>query len=310
MKIDRILGIIVYLLNHDCVSAGFLAEYFHVSVRTIQRDIICISNIGIPLYSANGKNGGYSIMQHYRLRNMNIHDDEQQIIRSALESLATSYTNDTLKVLIEKYNALIEREGGQKIFWDFSITRENKRVQMMNDMLAQAIRNRNYIRFDYRNARDKRSEQYVEPLAIHYKWYAWYLFSYSEAQKKYKTFKVARIHRLSIVNERATASHEAVEILMKRSEQEYYATCLRIEIRFTKEEADLVEEYFPDCLKEKVSEHEYKALIRVPAGERLWKALLLSFGDRIKVLSPEKYRRELIETAKGFLANYDIQLSR
>lgn len=35
MKTGRILGIIIYLMNHDNVSASYLAERFHVSVRTI-----------------------------------------------------------------------------------------------------------------------------------------------------------------------------------------------------------------------------------------------------------------------------------
>lgn len=55
MKIDRILEIIIYLINHDNVSASFLAERFHVSLRTIQRDMISISAIGIPVYSVSGK---------------------------------------------------------------------------------------------------------------------------------------------------------------------------------------------------------------------------------------------------------------
>lgn len=35
MKVDRILEIIIYLLNHDRVPASYLAKRFHVSVRTI-----------------------------------------------------------------------------------------------------------------------------------------------------------------------------------------------------------------------------------------------------------------------------------
>ena len=42
----------------------------------------------------------------------------------------------------------------------------------------------------------------------------------------------------------------------------------------------------------------------------MWKALLLSFSNRVKVVGPEDYRVELIETARKFLSNYDIQLSR
>ena len=76
MKTDRILGIIIYLMNHDNVPASYLSERFHVSVRTIQRDMISISTIGVPIYSESGKNGGYSILPTYKIKNSEIRSDE------------------------------------------------------------------------------------------------------------------------------------------------------------------------------------------------------------------------------------------
>ena len=70
MKLDRLLGIIIHLLNHENVSASRLAERFQISVRTIQRDIISISSAGIPVYSVNGRFGGYSILPAYRMKNI------------------------------------------------------------------------------------------------------------------------------------------------------------------------------------------------------------------------------------------------
>ena len=49
MKIDRLLKIVIYLLNHENVSARDLAERLHVSVRTIQRDMVSIAEAGIPV---------------------------------------------------------------------------------------------------------------------------------------------------------------------------------------------------------------------------------------------------------------------
>lgn len=175
MKTDRILEIIIYLMNHDNVSARYLAEKFHVSVRTIQRDMISISAIGVPIYSENGKKGGYSILPTYKIKNINIRSDEQ---------------------------------------------------------------------------------------------------------------------------------------LMKESEQAYYKTSIPIEVQFANEETVLMQEYFPDCPIEQISENRKRMFIDVPAKERLWKALLLSLGDRVKVIGPEEYKRELIQTAQNFLSNYDTQLSR
>ncbi len=228
MKVDRILEIIIYLFNHDNVPASYLAERFHVSVRTIQRDIVSISSIGIPVYAEGGKYGGYSILPTYKMKNSDIRNDEQQMIMKALESLATSYTNDTLKSLLEKYNAIIEKQGGQKVFWDFGVTRENNQVQAINALLEKAIAERRHITFDHRNASGEKSNPYVEPLAIHYKWYAWYLFAYSPEKKQYRTYKVARIQNLSINETSSVMEHGNIEKLMKDSEKAYYQTCYDI----------------------------------------------------------------------------------
>lgn len=294
MKTDRILGIIIYLMNHNQVSASYLAERFHVSVRTIQRDMISISAIGVPVYSESGKNGGYSILSTYKIENCEIRSDEQQMIIRALESLATSYTNDTLNSLIEKYNIIVEKEGGQKVFWDFGVTKENAGVQSNNQLLEQAISQKRYVTFEYCNADGRKSTPMVEPLAIHYKWYAWYLFAYFDDKKQYRTYKIARIQNLKELDMVSTIDHGDVKKLMRESEQAYYRTSIPIEVQFANEETVLMKEYFPDCPIEQISENTKRMFIDVPAKERLWKALLLSFGNKVKVIGPEEYKRELI----------------
>ena len=289
MKVDRLLEIIIYLFNHENVSASHLADRFQVSVRTIQRDMISISSAGIPVYSTGGKNGGYSILPTYQMKNANIKSEEQQMIVRALESLATSYTNRTLQSIMEKYNAIVEREGGQKVFWDFSVTRENQMVQDTNALLEHAIEGRNLVHFDYCNANGECSHPRIEPLAIHYKWYAWYLFAWSEEKKGYRTFKIARMKNLQIENKVSSMKHENVEQLMRDSEQAYYKTCISIEVHFDKKDQGLIEEYFPDCPIEVLEENLCRTFLDVPAKERLWKALLLSFGDKVKVISPADY---------------------
>lgn len=41
-----------------------------------------------------------------------------------------------------------------------------------------------------------------------------------------------------------------------------------------------------------------RIFIDVPAKERLWKALLLSFGNRVKVIGPEEYKNQIIAFGK------------
>ena len=63
MKIDRLLGITIYLLNHNRTTAQRLADRFEVSVRTIIRDIDTLCMAGIPVVSSYGVDGGYEILE-------------------------------------------------------------------------------------------------------------------------------------------------------------------------------------------------------------------------------------------------------
>ncbi len=67
MKINRLLAIVVILLNREKISASELAEKFEVSVRTIYRDIEAINLAGIPIVSQVGSNGGFYIIDNYKI---------------------------------------------------------------------------------------------------------------------------------------------------------------------------------------------------------------------------------------------------
>ena len=64
MKIDRLIGITMYLLNRNIVSAQELANKFEMSVRTIVRDMEALNLAGIPISSSTGASGGYEITQN------------------------------------------------------------------------------------------------------------------------------------------------------------------------------------------------------------------------------------------------------
>ena len=67
MKIDRLVSIIMILLDKERIGAQELADMFEVSPRTIYRDIDAINMAGIPVHSTSGVGGGFEIMQNYKL---------------------------------------------------------------------------------------------------------------------------------------------------------------------------------------------------------------------------------------------------
>lgn len=73
--------------------------------------------------------------------------------------------------------------------------------------------------------------------------------------------------------------HDDIKKRMEESEQAYYQTCSQIDIRF------------------QLEGEECRSFIDVPEKERLWKALLLSFGNRVRVAGPGSCQEELTLTA-------------
>ena len=67
MKLDRLLGILTVLLQHNLVTAPQLAKKFEVSRRTIGRDIDALCQAGIPVVTHQGGGGGISIADGYKL---------------------------------------------------------------------------------------------------------------------------------------------------------------------------------------------------------------------------------------------------
>ncbi|HOV12847.1 MAG TPA: HTH domain-containing protein, partial [Spirochaetota bacterium] len=107
MKLDRLLSIIVILLNRDRVSAKELAERFEVTVRTIYRDIDAINLSGIPIISYSGNNGGFGILENFKLDKHYLSMEEMTSILSALKGINKTLEDKTIDTTIEKIRSLV-----------------------------------------------------------------------------------------------------------------------------------------------------------------------------------------------------------
>ena len=105
MKTDRLLGITIYLLNHGRTSAQALARRFEVSSRTIARDIDALGLAGIPVVSVQGADGGYEILETFRMERQIAGQIDYAYIVAALQGLSTAYSSTELDALLEKMRA-------------------------------------------------------------------------------------------------------------------------------------------------------------------------------------------------------------
>ena len=87
MKIDRLIGIIMILLQRDKATVAELAERFEVSARTINRDVEDICKAGLPLVTVQGYRGGISFAEGYKIDKTFFTREELQSILTGLKGI-------------------------------------------------------------------------------------------------------------------------------------------------------------------------------------------------------------------------------
>ena len=102
MKIDRQLGILSILLQAETVTAPYLAGIFEVSRRTINRDVEDLCKAGLPIVTRQGKDGGISIIDGYKIDKTMLTRDEMQDILAGLRSLDSVNGTNRYGQMMEK----------------------------------------------------------------------------------------------------------------------------------------------------------------------------------------------------------------
>ncbi len=106
-KVERLISIIMILLRKDVVSTKEFAQLFNVSKRTILRDIETLSLSNIPIYSIIGINGGYGIMDEYKVDKRLLSSSDLENILTALGGLEQILISEEVEITIKKIEAMV-----------------------------------------------------------------------------------------------------------------------------------------------------------------------------------------------------------
>lgn len=308
MRIDRMLAIVIMLLNKDRVSARELSNKFEVSIRTVYRDIDAINLAGIPIVSFSGNNGGFGILDNYKLDRQLLSLDDMLSILTALKGINNTLEDKYLTNAIDKITSLVPKEKADELNqhfenviidllpWTFN-DEQKKILKMIHDAIKENI----IIQFDYKNLKSEKITRMVEPMSLVFKGYSWYLFGFCGNKKDYRIFKLSRIGNLLITEKifkRRNYSYRDFFIEDKKAQN-----LINIKLRFSPEVKDIVEEYYGDD-KINIDDDGY-LIVELNMPEDRWiYSNILSFGEHVEVLSP-LYLREIIkDKAKKITEKY------
>jgi predicted DNA-binding transcriptional regulator YafY len=300
LKINRLLAIVVILLNRKKISASELAEKFEVSVRTIYRDFEAISMSGIPIVSQAGNNGGFYILDNYKINHQFLTLEDMISIVDALKNMNKFLNDKKVDAAIEKVKSIVPDEKKpafdlhfkQMVIdnspWGFKKSEEEI---LKYKIIHSSLENKKCISFDYRNSKGEYDFRKVEPLTLVFKGFYWYLFSFCKLRNDYRFFKLSRMEHLNLSNEQTNDNRISYKEYMNTNKSE--RTPIRVILKFSPKVRYRIE----DCFHKDEMEFQEDDSILVDTyfGEDEWVySMILSYGEYVEVIEPT-HIREIIK---------------
>jgi len=304
-KTERLLYILSLLRTHRRLRAADLARKCEVTERTIYRDIISISAANIPIYF----DGGYKLLHNEFLPPSNLSPDETGFLLSLLSSPMFDKGKpfrDTASRIAEKLKA-----AGKEIS-DISsidigvVSTERIENHKHTSLIEKAVRGKKNIVISYESLKGEKTERKISPYAMAFRKHAWYLVGYCYLRQDIRTFRLGRIHDVSLSREKFEIPDDfSIERYFNASWGVYRGKLTKFKVRFTGEAAVIV----------KTSRHQqYEEIEEADDGSVIYKAVVagrfefirwaLGFGSQAEILEPASARQEVAEILEAALGRY------
>ena len=309
MKVDRLVSMIMILLDQERIGAQELADMFEVSPRTIYRDIDAINMAGIPVRSTSGVGGGFEIMQEYKIDKQVFSTADLSAILMGLSSLSNMIRGDELVNALAKVRSFIPADRAKdieckanQIDIDLSPWIGNRNTQPYLELIKTALQESKLLSFDYADRYGNKTRRTAEPYQLVLKSSHWYWQGYCYIRNDYRLFKLSRISNLQILDEVFTPRAYQKPQLDFSDILETMQT--EIKIRIHQSVMDRVLDY---CAYEHFSpDGEQHYIVRFPFIENdYYYNILFSFGAQCECLEPGHIRAEMKRRIHEIAAIYE-----
>ena len=297
MKVDRLVSMIMILLEKRRVGAQKLAAMFEVSPRTVYRDMEAINQAGIPVRSIPGVGGGFEIMPGYKVDRKAFSADDLSALLMGLNSLSGVMQGDAFRHALAKVRSLIPEEQAGAIELKASQVCIDPRPWMGGGHIArhletikEALQRSRLLAFAYTDGHGNRTERTVEPVQLVLKSNHWYVHAFCRSRNGFRLFRLSRMSDLRMLDETFTPRDCPKPTLELEEILETLQTDIQLRIH-----ASMLDRVLDFCPPERVTpdgaEHY---LVDCPFIERdYYYDMLLSLGDKCECLAPEHVRDEL-----------------
>lgn len=311
---SRLLTLIMLLQRRPQQKAADLADALDVSVRTVHRYIDALDEMGIPVYSERGPDGGFSLVRGYKMPPLVFTPQEAVavllgtgLVRQVWGKL---YAADAQSAQAKLENVLPD-EQRQEAAWagrsliSTGLTRAAlEPVAPHLAALRQAIREQRTVHMDYARLADpSHTERNFDPYALVHRWGWWYTVGFCHLRQAMRTFRVDRVLNLTPTRHTFELPDEFDIHDYLEAEQQNFAA-LRVRLRFLPQGASFARDYQAQW-EEMQEMPDGSVVVTYTAPDLNWAAsTVLAYGGLAVAEEPPELRERVREWAQGIVGQY------
>jgi predicted DNA-binding transcriptional regulator YafY len=207
MRADRLMALVLLLQQRGQVTAAEVARELEVSERTARRDLDALSTAGVPVYSLQGRGGGWRLVGGARtdLSGLTAGEARALFLVAGPASAATPAVKAALRKLVralpEPFRVQAEAAASSVVTdprrWGSSPV--EPRPPRFLDELQDAVIRGVQVRLGYVDRTGAETERTVHPLGVVAKGPSWYLVCHTETGRR--TFRVDRVSSVAPTDE-------------------------------------------------------------------------------------------------------------
>src|SRR5205085_1622174 len=203
VRADRLVAILLLLQSKGQVTAAEVAEELEVSERTARRDLEALGMAGLPIYSMQGRNGGWRLAGGGRtdLSGLTAAEARALFLVAGPSSSATPQVKAALRKLVralpEPFRPHAEAASEAVVVdprgWDQGRNTggTGRPAPPLLDAVQRAVVEGERVTLGYVGRNREPSTRVVHPLGLAAKGWAWYLVADTDAGLR--TFRVDRM---------------------------------------------------------------------------------------------------------------------
>ena len=310
----RLITLIMLLQRRPNQKAGELAAALGVSVRSLHRYMAMLEEIGIPIYSERGPQGGFSLVRGYKMPPLVFTPEEAVAVYLGASLVAEMWGRlyeEAATGALAKLDNVLPAEQRHEVAWARRklVTTGLHRgaqepVAPLLEKLRRAARERRRVRMVYRSRNQPQPvERIFDPYALVHRWGWWYAVGYCHLRQALRSFRVDRIADLALTDQcfQIPADFDIHAYLTAEFQGQ---SMLPVHMRFAPQAASIALDN--RAFWESMERQEDGAIVVTFTTPDLeWAAsTILAYGPLVTVLEPAELSAKVKEWAQAILESY------